>query len=197
MKSMIIHLFCIVPLLTFGANNYIGHSRGDFRQLQAFNAPIDSSNVDMALIEAGVIYFTNEYRSKKYRSLLSYNENLSMAAHTNSEQMQIHHVFDHVNLRNRELSTLEKRALYVGYTRYTTLAENILYAYLDLNQIVSYKELCNFIVNSFISSKGHQENLLNKDVDEIGCGIYFDKQTKDGVWSFYFTQDFGSRSIFH
>lgn len=192
MKCMFILLFSTIQLLSYADNSYANYSHEEFIHLKAFNAPVDFASVDIALIEAGVFYFTNEYRIKKNRTILNYNENLSFAAYTHSEQMQMHRFFDHVNKKNSLLSTLEKRANYAGYIHYSTLAENIFYGYLDLKNIVSYRALCTYIVDAFISSKEHRENLLARDIDEIGCGIYFDKQLKDGYWYFNFTQDFGS-----
>lgn len=192
MKSVFIFLFSPLFMFCLAGNSYMSYSQEEFEHLNAFNKPIDLNNIDLALIKAGVFYLTNVYRLNKNKALLSYSEQLSFAAYTHSEQMRTYHFFDHVNKKNRDLSTLEKRAQYAGYINYTALAENIFYGYVDLRNAGSYMDLCAFIVDAFISSKEHKENLLAQDVNDIGCGISFDTQTNYGFWYFYFTQDFGS-----
>ena len=177
---------------SFAHNSYGALKPNEFLTLPSFNATINMAQVDIELIEAGVFHLSNEYRKKKSKDALSYNEQLSYAAYLHSEQMHIYKFFDHTNKKNNMLSSLEKRAIHAGYRNYNTLAENIFYGYINIQDIGTYKELSAFIVDAFISSKGHRDNLLANDVLEMGCGIYFDTIAKDGYWYFNFTQDFGS-----
>lgn len=192
MKCLIKLLIILSFSFTRGANPYCNYSDKQFLDLPAFHQEIDISNVDAALIEAGVFFLTNSYRSSKKIAPLQYQENLSDAAYLHSEQMQMHHFFDHTNRKNKALFTLDKRVEYVNYLNYSYLAENIFLGYVDLRKPGTYKELCEFIVQNFIESQGHKENLLAKEAKELGCGIYFNKEASNGYWYFYFTQDFGA-----
>lgn len=158
-----------------------------------FNERINIKAIDYNLIELGVSYLTNIYRKKKGKSALNYNPNLSDAAYMHSQQMQSFHFFAHNNKRNKSLETIDKRAAVAGYDSFITLAENIYYGALDTQNPSSYYELCNAIVNAFIQSKGHQSNLLATDVEDMGCGVYFEKSLENTYWHFYFTQDFGKQ----
>lgn len=165
----------------------------EFMNSSRFNSAIDLDAVDHYLIEMGVLYLSNEYRQKKGKQALAYNTNLSLAAFLHSEQMQSHRFFAHVNKRNKQLSSMDKRATAAGYHAYQTLAENIYYGAVDISNPQTYRELCSSIVDAFIQSKGHRVNLLATDVHDMGCGISFEKEIKQGYWYFYFTQDFGKQ----
>ncbi len=189
-------LLKILILLCFSlgkANNpYCNFSDKEFLSLPEFNQDINLTSVDASLIEAGVFFLTNSYRISKKIAPLIYQEDLSDAAYLHSEQMQIHHFFDHTNRKNKTLATLDKRVEYVGYNDYSFLAENIFLGYIDVKKPGTYKELCEFIVRNFVESEGHKQNLLSKQSKELGCGIYFNKVSNNGFWYFYFTQDFGT-----
>ncbi|MEX0596548.1 MAG: CAP domain-containing protein, partial [Candidatus Paceibacterota bacterium] len=61
----------------------------EIKDLNRLNTPIDLTQIDGELIEAGVIYYTNVYRQKKNKATLTYNSFLSKAAYTHSDQMQL------------------------------------------------------------------------------------------------------------
>lgn len=157
------------------------------------NNLIDLNNIDINLLEKSVIHLSNQYRIKKGKNELSYNKELNYAAYIHSSQMVKYDFFNHTNKYEKEFKNLTDRINYVQYSNYQTLSENIMYGYIDLNNIGTYKDLANVIVNSFIESAEHKKNLLAANVDEIGCGIAFENKLKDGYWYFYFTQDFGKR----
>lgn len=191
----IIFAFVVIlsNLVLFADNAYQNYSAEDFMQLYDFNHSINLSNVDLDLIEAGVYFLANQYRVEKGTYTIRYNEALSNAAYLHSEQMEKYDFFDHVNRKNRTLSSLEKRVQHVGYGNFETIAENIFYGYINLAKPGSYKQLCEFILDNFIASKEHRMNILATDIKETGNGVFFEPQSKNGFWYFYFTQDFGSQ----
>lgn len=157
------------------------------------NNEINLNNIDISLLENSVIYLSNQYRLEKGKHVVNYNKQLNHAAYIHSKQMVLHDFFDHINPYEKQFRDLDNRANFVHYNDYQTLSENIIYGYIDLKNVGTYKDLAKYIVNSFIESKGHRDNLLANDVDEIGCGIAFEQKTRNGYWYFYFTQDFGKR----
>lgn len=190
----LILIFFVLPFIsTKGNNPYAAMPKEDFFKQSFLLQKIDLSNLDYELIEAGVFHLSNKYRQEKGRYSLEYQENLSYAAYLHSKEMSEKHFFNHNNRYTKNLATLADRASFVNYKGYETLAENIFYGYVELRNPGNYYDLCNFIVQSFISSKGHRENLLAKDINEIGCGIHFLNKIKDGYVYFNFTQDFGWR----
>lgn len=193
MTRLIILYFAWTSFLTTKGNPYADMPSEDFIQQAFFLETINLNSVDFELIEAGVFHLTNKYRKEKGQKSLEYQGALSDAAYLHSKEMTEKRFFDHYNRYNKSLATISNRADYVHYTQYETLAENIFYGYLDLRNPGSYYDLCNFILQNFIKSKGHRENLLAKDVNEIGCGIYFENKLKDGYIYFNFTQDFAWR----
>lgn len=193
MKILFVNTVIALFFLNLFGGNEVDFSSEEFLNSSLFNSTIDLKSIDVELIELGVLHLSNSYRQKKGKLPLRYNAPLSDAAYLHSEQMEIFDFFDHVNRRNKQLSTMDRRAAAAGYTNYQTLAENIYYGAIDISQPVSYYALCETIVSAFIESKGHRLNLLASDVNDMGCGLHFEKSLKQGYWYFYFTQDFGSQ----
>jgi uncharacterized protein YkwD len=190
-KKLLSILFMNILFSSLFSSNVLSLTTEEFIMSTEFNAIIDLSSVDSELIEHGVLHLSNSYRFNKGKHLLNYNNQLGKAALMHSEQMSKYRFFAHVNKRNKQLSTMDKRAAVAGYADYQTLAENIYYGGLDVSEATSYRALCLTIVNAFISSKGHRLNLLASDLDDMGCGIHFEENLDNGYWHFYFTQDFG------
>lgn len=175
------------------ASTWENLSLKEFLQLDKFNEPIDLWSVDTELIELGVWHLSNIYRANKGKYPLDYDTALSGAAQLHSDQMQLYSFFSHENKKNKNLNTVDKRASAAGYSNYQVLAENIYYSSVNIYQPQTYFEVCLEIVQAFAKSKGHKENLLANDVQDMGCGIQFDKQSKQGFLYYYFTQNFGTR----
>lgn len=193
MKKLLIIIILGVLFFDLPARNLADLSADEFILSSSFNSPIDLKAVDSYLIELGVLHLSNQYRVEKGRVPLSYNQSLAQAAIMHSEQMQSYRFFAHINKRNSQLSTMDRRATAVGYVNYQSLAENIYYGAIELDDPKTYRELCSTIVNAFIESKGHRVNLLASDINDMGCGIYFEQSIQQGYWYFYFTQDFGKQ----
>jgi uncharacterized protein YkwD len=107
--------------------------------------------------------------------------------------MQHYGFFAHDYKQNKELSTLYKRAEVAGYNNWWFLSENIYSSYISTSSPPRYIDICVEIVQAFIDSKGHRENLLSTDVNEMGCGIQFDTSSAYGWLDYYFTENFGRR----
>ena len=188
-----INILILASLFTaqFGLGN--SYNRPEKINPNIFNEKINAKDVDHNLIELGVCYLTNIYRERKGKSALSYNSHLSDAAYIHSQQMQSFNFFAHNNKRNKSLETIDKRAAVAGYDSFITLAENIYFGAIDTQDPPSYYALCNAIVNAFIQSKGHRSNMLAANVEDVGCGIYFEDPLENTYCHFYFTQNFGKQ----
>ena len=150
----------------------------DFVNGQVFNnsQPVDTSEN----LIGRVVELTNEFRAENGLSPLSVNSQLGMAAENHSEDMALKDFFDHVGLDGSDVAD---RISTVGYD-YSTAGENIGAGY-------STPEA---VVEGWINSSGHRENLLNPDFTEIGVGYYFlENDTGNENWNHYWTQVFGTQ----
>jgi len=189
--SIKILILCSLLTVNFGLGN--SYNLPEEINPNIFNGRINVKAIDHNLIELGVRYLTNVYRERKGKSALNYNANLSDAAYIHSQQMHSFQFFAHTNKRSESLATVDKRAAIAGYESSIALAENIYFGTIDTQNPSSYYELYNAIVNAFTQSKGHRSNMLAANVEDVGCGIYFEDPLENTYCHFYFTQNFGKQ----
>lgn len=99
---------------------------------------------------------------------LKWNDTIAQAASNHSKDMNNKRFFDHQSSNGKNL---RDRFNLVGY-KWMAIAENIAYGQKDEQSVV----------NSWMKSKGHCENIMNGVYKEMGAA-------KEGV---YWTQDFGT-----
>jgi uncharacterized protein YkwD len=107
---------------------------------------------------------------------LEYNPQLDQMAQIQAENMAHFQKMAHV-IPEARLPTLLDRARSVGYT-YGRIAENVARGYPTPEAVV----------NGWMTSRGHRENILNRDVVETGIAV---RRSKDG--GLYYCQVFGRR----
>ncbi|MCG5062081.1 MAG: hypothetical protein KA714_29990 [Limnoraphis sp. WC205] len=126
-----------------------------------------------------VVELTNDFRAENGLSALSPNSQLVIAAENHSENMALQDFFSHQGLDGSDIGD---RVLNVGYD-YSRAGENIGAGY----------QTPEAVVEGWINSPGHRENLLNPDFTEIGVGYYFlENDTGSENWNHYWTQVFGT-----
>jgi len=108
-----------------------------------------------SLEEKKIIYFTNFYREKEGLGKLKENETLNKAAEERLEDMFSKQYFEHIS---PEGIGAEKVVSNLGY-QYIMVGEN-----LALGNFKNEKEL----VDGWMGSPGHRENILNSRFKEIG-----------------------------
>ena len=120
--------------------------------------------------------YTNGERVKYGLEPLHFSEDISKAARMHSQDMLDNDFFEHDNLRGQ---TPTDRGNSIGiscvkdYGSYYTegLSENIFY--MEGYGVSNVAENSKTIVEGWMESKGHRENILEKDYDRIGIGIKF------------------------
>lgn len=149
-------------------------TQADFR----FTDPTDDPlNADF---QQRVLELTNQYRIENGLSPLTWNNLLDRAADSHSENMAVQDFFSHTDLQGQSSSD---RGVTVGYGAF--VGENIAVGY-DTPEAV---------VQGWINSPPHRENLLNPLYQDIGIGYYYlENDTGSENWNHYWTQVFGSRS---
>ncbi len=129
-----------------------------------------------------VLRLTNEFRQQNGIAPLTMNEELASTAQKHSQAMAEGDFFSHMGLNG---STPWERAEDEGYTA-NAMAENIAAGQATPEQVVQ----------GWINSPGHRQNMLNPDYTELGVG-YFELENDTGAvnYNHYWTQLFGSGDL--
>jgi uncharacterized protein YkwD len=139
---------------------------------QAGYAPLGA----FAKSESRIFALINSERRQRGLAPLVYNSRLDQMAKIQADQMASFQKMAHV-LPGAELPTLDDRARRVGYV-YGRIAENVALGY----------PTAEAVVQGWMGSKGHRENILDRGVVETGIGI-----ARSSAGGLYFCQVFGRR----
>lgn len=128
-----------------------------------------------------VVNLTNAFRQQFGLQPLSANPKLAAAAQEHSYNMATYDFFDHVGIDGLQPWD---RMTAQGY-QWSHAAENI----------AAGQQTPDAVVNSWINSPSHRENLLSANLQEIGVG-YYELRYDTGRLSYgrYWTQTFGTAS---
>ena len=168
------------------------------------NTSIPSSNSEQlngTRIEYLVHQGINERRAAHGESNLSFDTGLRSIARYHSADMANRSYFAHTGPNGETVTDRYEKFDYqcrvsMDGLRYATGGENILYTYYDApvkmeNRTVEYdtqKELARGIVNGWMNSTEHRENLLKPYWENEGIGIYIEEV--DGRTRVYASQEF-------
>ncbi|WP_424933919.1 CAP domain-containing protein [Amaricoccus macauensis] len=135
---------------------------------------VDPEGVELDKFEAEVLELTNDFREENGLDPLAANAALTAAAEGWSKEMAQGDFFEHSD--TPEIVEEE------GYD-WQSLGENIAAGYPTPEEVVE----------GWINSEGHRENLLSEKFTEIGVGYYFrDNDGGDAPFGHYWTQVFGT-----
>lgn len=130
-----------------------------------------------------VLRLVNVEREKRKLKPLQWHEGLALAARYHAQDMAMDNYMDHYTYdRNkggglkRGCGTFDRIKQFV--TDIFPCAENV--AAGDTNP--------EDVVKGWMKSKGHRENILNKQAKYLGCGVYYNEESDYG-W--YWAQCFG------
>lgn len=156
--------------------------------------PVSDVETEM---ERYICIFTNEERVHHGIPALSYDSALSAIAKSHSADMAQNGFFEHTNPQGQSPSARAEAAGYpvhkdLGGGWYSEgIGENIFAMPHGNVSGVGYVEkydsemLAKEIVDGWMESPGHRENILNTEYSRIGIGVSY-----DGVQIYYATQDF-------
>lgn len=136
---------------------------------------------DYRMIEAEIIRLTNIERENRNLHPLTYNPLLSSSALLHTLDMAENHFISHTGSDGSDLSKRVRRA---GYKHFLLVGENLAMGFTEPG----------VVVQGWMSSPGHRENILRKAFSEIGVGYIFGKvpTTTGGLTNgSYWTQHFG------
>jgi len=195
---MIIKRFIWVPLLivltvaSFELSNVV--SSGDFESLaEILKSPfkptftfasedyyVESENIDE--LREDLYLMINVIRMNNGVSKLKKDEKLELAAQKHAEDMIKRHYLSHYTPEGKSVFDRLKD---VGYNYYVA-GENIFEA--NRLQYLDPMNMSKVVIDGWMNSKMHRENLLNPAYEEIGIGIGYDPEKKRLV----VVADFGS-----
>ncbi|MDR0796890.1 MAG: CAP domain-containing protein [Tannerella sp.] len=200
-------------------NYYSGFDAKSFFASANLQHKISNAMVDVDLLDAAVFWFTNIERQKFQLKQLQFHERLRQAATLHSEQMKRHNFFSHDNAFDARYRTLTDRINFIKDNSgqdFICCAENIAdypiistkerfriehrngtphYVSTFGREILpySYYEYAKIVVEGWMNSPGHRENILNPDYEYLGCGC--ENYEKQGMLYFKLTQNFGGTLV--
>lgn len=106
------------------------------------------------LVEIGI----NKIRKNNGLDTLVRDENLRLGSKKNSQ------------------NCFDNEKVIIAHTESGLFYENVfLYNRLS-NKTVTYEHICDEIINRWMNSPSHKENILNRDVTKFGTGLVYDKK---------------------
>jgi uncharacterized protein YkwD len=145
--------------------------------LKQLSENILNKNANISLLSDKIILFTNIEREKEGLEKLKENKKLDFSAEKKLQDMLDNQYFEHISPTGIGVTDLSKTVNY----EYILIGEN-----LAMGNFKNEEEL----VSAWMKSKGHKENILNKNYTEIGVSIR--KGKFDGKDTWMAVQHFGT-----
>ena len=194
-------------------------SSANFMKLPEVNTPIDAKNPNNALLDAALFHLTNEQRVIHKLPKFNYSFSLHKAAIGHSEAMINQDFYNHENPyspANKKMTdriflyTWEFKEMAENIAQYDILGGNdekycfeipkINQDYIFLNcetkkrlSLRTYGELARSVIDGWMNSPHHRENILNPRLKYVACSGRISKnpfKTKRSPFA-RLTQDFG------
>ncbi len=166
----VLYIFCCISLAGYAQwseEMYNQYTYSNYTEYAPFNQSIASTGYDADLLEAAIFFETNRQRALHGRSLFQYHHNLMVCAHNHSVDMVNKNFFSHTS-PVPGYTTMSDRLEKVGI-QYREAAENIALR----SAGTTYVETARTLVNQWMNSQGHRENILNPNLEYLGCGAAF------------------------
>lgn len=182
-------VFAQLQLHQWDDSYYDKYTYRTFKQLSVVQQKIDPDNIDYKLLNAAIFYRTNEERFHNGEKQFIHSSALEKSAFDFSKDMVDYDFYSHDSpIKGRE--TLSTRVKLVGIN-YSLCAENI-YDYNSRNP--TYWSIAEQLVAGWMRSPGHRRNLLNINLNYLGCGAvhYINKDIPSYFWV-KSTQDFSDQ----
>jgi uncharacterized protein YkwD len=219
MKYLFLILF--LPNILFAQKDSLLYkmSIADFLSLPEVNRPIDVRNPNNSLLDAALFHVTNEQRIKHNLPKFKYSFPLHKATNEHAEAMINQDFYSHENPYSPANRKMTDR-IFLYTWEFKEMAENIAqhdilggidemycfeipknnkdYVYLNCDTkkpipMRSYAELAIAVVNGWMNSPHHRENILNSRLKCMACSGRISKnpfKTKRSPFA-RLTQDFG------
>ena len=124
--------------------------------------------------ENDMLKIVNNERAKHGKKALKLNSNLTSIARTRAKEISQSYSSSHKRPNGSSWETILTKLDGTSIENWETAAENIAYGQMDVEEVM----------DAFIASSSHYENIISGDYDYVGFGCY----CKQGV--FYWSQNF-------
>lgn len=179
-KLLIIFTTLLIVLLGFyGLNKYIfNYKIQNIKNNLKINLPEKpiigpfNKNIDNAtvLVKDNIIKITNDYRLNNNLIILTEDELLNKIANEKLEDMIKYNYFEHISpIDGKDISWFAQINNYI----YLFIGEN-----LAMGDFFDEKDL----VDAWMDSQGHRENILNSDYTQIGVAVKKDQIKGVNTW---------------
>jgi uncharacterized protein YkwD len=207
----ILFFSCSIDIYT--QNGYYKYSLTNFRECKEFVDTIDLEHPDPEILNAVLFFLTNEKRVENGQKELGYDPRLEKSAQLHSTCMVSDDFFDHINPKTKKMREPNDRARYAGISN-PKLAENIIEGFLlrytenvpviyegpgifrykpedDPIEAHTYLSLGEVLMERWMKSLKHRENILSSHAVQLGCGTaFFMKEELYGMPAVMATQNF-------
>jgi len=217
----------IVRVNSSNINYYTGFNLGTFFNISALNNRISNAEINFDLLNAAIFYCTNNERYRFNLPICNFHEKLLDSSISHSLQMKLHNFFSHENPidnRNRNLdnrlSTLKSNTFNGFYCFGENIADypvinskgnkfivkNIINSqrYFSVDGLCeihpfTYIEFAKTVVDGWMNSPEHRQNILNPAYKFLGCGCAnYEREVNviaGTITYFKITQNFGGDLI--
>lgn len=183
------------PVRTLSAKLAAGADWRSYSEMKLFQEPIDFANFDKSRLNAACYHETNARRVSHGLKALRYHEALESAAQIYAEVLVRDNFFSHNHPTNSSLRTPEDRGRAAGILN-PKLAENIAitialpyrsgdpvyprgngrFSYTPDGPVIpahTYATFAKEVLDQWMNSPGHRQNVLSTSAVELGCGASF------------------------
>lgn len=140
-----------------------------------------SDDVTSDEVEAEIHAKVNEIRAERGLNELEHDDEIATVARIHSQDMNERDYFSHTNPEG-ETPADRFGDLYPSECR--AVGENLAYIQVGAGGYGSAEEIAERIVQGWMDSEGHRENLLRENWDSEGIGVYIDDGRIDATQNF-------------
>ena len=211
----------IVRKVNINQDYYSNYSCSKFFAIEALKTTIMKEGLNVDLLNAAIFHYTNFERNKFKIPICEFYPGLRDSSIIHSAQMKMHDFFNHENQFNPQYRLLSDRVNSINNenTGFSCIGENIsdypilktdgnkfvvkgllntqrYYSIDGLKEIhpFTYGEFAREVVNGWVNSQGHRQNILNPQFKYLGCGaVMYEKKNSISISMIHFkiTQNFG------
>ena len=188
---------CTRSTSRWDAEDYQRLTHRTFRHEVIFQLPLDFENLDYARLQAAIFYETNAVRVRHHRSVLTHRPVLEQVARQYAQRMVRADFFDHDDPYTVILRTVEDRVRKAGVINPLPSENLAIYFGIQYKPRVpafplrgqprqfswsrngpaipnhTYASLAQTVVDFWMHSPPHRDNLLAPEAVELGCGAAF------------------------
>jgi uncharacterized protein YkwD len=216
LKSILVYLIFSCPFVLINATGdvYKQYDYQNYRKCADLQNVIDFGSINYDLLNAAVFFRTNEIRVSHGKTALDFHSALEAAAQLHAGDMIKGNFFAHENTQRKDrkepadryrLSGIENpmpaeniaNSFAIKYKANTSVyvidQKEALYTY-ELNgkaiEHHTYLSFAESVVQQWMNSAGHRDNILRETAVELGCACVFYREKEGSMPKFMCVQNF-------